>query len=83
MRTRTAGPTLADARQRFIPCRICCCDAASAQPPARLRNNLYNWEHHGKPDNIAKLAKLGVNKGVLNKIMLMMCHHNHRFMEGN
>ena len=31
------------------------------------------------PDDIAKLARLGVNKGLLDKIMLTMCHHNRTF----
>ena len=65
---RTAGPTLADARQHFNPCGISCCDAASGIRPASLYTDLCNWERCIDPNNIAKLARLGANKGVLNKI---------------
>ena len=83
MHTRRAGPTLVDARQCFVPCGISCCVAARARPPTRLCSNLYNWERQVNPNNTAKLVRLRVNKGVLNKIMLMVSRHNHKSAVGN
>jgi hypothetical protein len=68
----TPGPTSAYARQCVVPCEISCCNAASTRAPTHLCTNLYDWECEVYPNNIAKLTRLWVNKGVLNKIMLTM-----------
>ena len=75
--------TSADARHCFVPCGKSCCNAKSARPPTHLCTSLYDWEPHVDPDNIAKLARLGVNRGGLNKIMLTMCHRNDMFAVGD
>ncbi len=46
-----------------------------------LRADLHDWECHVDPDEIAELAALGIDKGVLDEIMLTMRHNNRTFYE--
>lgn len=48
-----------------------------------LHSDLYDWERHVDPKDIAELEKLGIEKGVLDEIMLTMRHHNRTFAAGD
>lgn len=48
-----------------------------------LRSDLNDWERHVDPEDIAELAKLGVEKSVLDEIMLTLRHHNRTFAAGD
>ena len=48
-----------------------------------LRADLHDWECHVDPDEIAELAALGIDKGVLDEIMLTMRHNNRTFAAGD
>ena len=48
-----------------------------------LRADLHDWERHVDPDEIAELATLGIDKGVLDEIMLTMRHNNRTFAAGD
>ncbi len=71
---RIAGPTSADARQLFDPCGISCCNPAGTRLPVPICAPTYTIL-----GSFISIASLGVNKGVLNKIKLTMCHHNGTF----
>jgi hypothetical protein len=44
-----------------------------------LNDDLNNWERHVDPKDIEELEKLGVEKSILDEIMLTMRHHNRSF----
>ncbi len=71
---RMAGPTSADARRLFVPCRISRCNLAGTRPPVPICAPTYTIL-----GSFISIASLGVNKGVLNKIKLTMRHHNGTF----
>ncbi len=71
---RIAGPTSADARRLFIPCRISCCNPAGTRPPVPICAPTYTIL-----GSFILIASLGDNKGVLNKIKFTMHHHNGTF----
>jgi hypothetical protein len=48
-----------------------------------LRADLYDWERHVDPKDITELGKLGIDKGVLDEIMLTLRHSNRTFAAGD
>ena len=48
-----------------------------------LHSDLYDWERHVDPKDIAELEELGVEKGVLDEIMITLRHHNRTFAAGD
>lgn len=48
-----------------------------------LHADLYDWERHVDPKDIAELEHLGIEKGVLDEIMLTLRHHNRTFAAGD
>jgi hypothetical protein len=48
-----------------------------------LRADLRDWERHVDPEDIAELSRLGIDKGVLDEIMLTLRHHNRTFASGD
>ncbi len=48
-----------------------------------LHADLYDWERHVNPKDIAELEHLGIEKGVLDEIMLTLRHHNRTFAAGD
>ena len=48
-----------------------------------LHSDLYDWERHVDPKDIAELEQLGIEKGVLDEIMLTLRHHNRTFAAGD
>jgi hypothetical protein len=48
-----------------------------------LRADLYDWERHVDPKDITELVKLGIDKGVLDEIMLTLRHSNRTFAAGD
>lgn len=48
-----------------------------------LHADLYDWERHVDPKDIAELEELGIEKGVLDEIMITLRHHNRTFAAGD
>ena len=44
-----------------------------------LHSDLYDWERHVDPKDIQELEQLGIEKGVLDEIMMTLRHHNRTF----
>lgn len=53
--------------------------ARPARSVEELRGDLRDWERHADPEDIKELERLGVEKGVLDEVMLTMRHHNRTF----
>lgn len=48
-----------------------------------LHSDLYDWERHVNPKDIAELEELGIDKGVLDEIMINIRHNNRSFAAGD
>lgn len=48
-----------------------------------LRADLYDWERHVDPGDIAELSRLGIDRGILDEIMHTLRHHNRTFAAGD
>lgn len=57
--------------------------ARSSRTIDELRADLYDWERHVDPKDITELVKLGIDKGVLDEIMLTLRHSNRTFAAGD
>lgn len=57
--------------------------ARPARSAEELHADLYDWERHVDPKDIAELAELGIEKGVLDEIMITLRHHNRTFAAGD
>jgi len=57
--------------------------ARPARSVEELGSDLRDWERHVDPQDIQDLADLGIEKGVLDEIMLTLRHHNRTFAAGD
>jgi len=57
--------------------------ARPSRSAEELHADLYDWERHVDPKDIAELAELGIEKGVLDEIMITLRHHNRTFAAGD
>lgn len=57
--------------------------ARPSRSAEELHADLYDWERHVDPKDIAELADLGIEKGVLDEIMITLRHHNRTFAAGD
>lgn len=53
--------------------------ARPARSVEELRSDLRDWERHVDPKDLKELERLGVEKGVLDEVMLTMRHSNRTF----
>jgi len=53
--------------------------ARPARPIEELRSDLYDWERHVDPKDIQELEDLGIEKGILDEVMMTLRHSNRTF----
>lgn len=53
--------------------------ARPARSVEELRSDLYDWERHVDPKDIQELEELGIEKGILDEVMVTLRHHNRTF----